>query len=102
MISPTFVVIYIIAIKFTPDPGHQCMAMSVVAGTSGSLLIKTTNERLQCAVCTYLLNGPLQFPCGHRICTPCARRLKQDKYVVATELLIIFSCSCVSDIHLFM
>ena len=41
--------------------------------------IYPSEERLQCAICTYLLNGPLQFPCGHRICTPCARKLKQDK-----------------------
>ena len=45
-------------------------------------LIKTSDERLQCAICTYLLNGPLQFPCGHLVCTPCARKIKQDKYVV--------------------
>ena len=79
--------------------------MSVVAGTSGSLFIETTNERLQCAVCTYLLNGPLQFPCGHRICTPCARRLKQNKYVVASYLsylhgqvsvIYIYSCSALT------
>ena len=46
-------------------------------------LIQTDDERLQCTVCTYLLNGPLQFPCGHRICMPCARKLKQDKYDLA-------------------
>ena len=41
--------------------------------------LQTKEERLQCAICEYLLNGPLQFPCGHRVCTPCARKLKQQK-----------------------
>ena len=43
-------------------------------------LIKITEERLQCAICSYLVVGPLQFNCGHRICTSCARQLKQERY----------------------
>ena len=43
-------------------------------------LIKVTDERLQCAKCSYLVVGPLQLKCGHRICTSCARTLKQQRY----------------------
>ena len=47
-------------------------------------LIKITEERLQCAICSYLVVGPLQFNCGHRICTSCARQLKQERYERST------------------
>ena len=43
-------------------------------------LIKVTDERLQCAKCSYLAVGPLQLKCGDRICTSCARILKQQGY----------------------
>ncbi|XP_065897121.1 TNF receptor-associated factor 5-like isoform X2 [Dysidea avara] len=41
--------------------------------------LPTSEDRFQCAVCHTLLNGPLQVPCCHRICTPCGRKLKQQK-----------------------
>ena len=41
--------------------------------------LTTSDERLQCAVCHYLLRGPLQLPCGHRVCTQCATGLKRQK-----------------------
>ena len=55
------------------------MSSSTVTKTFPALVLTTADDRLQCAICGYLLNGPLQFPCGHRICTPCARKLKQVK-----------------------
>ena len=58
----------------------NAMSRSVVTKNSPPL-IRTKEERLRCVICTYLLNGPLQFPCGHRTCTPCARKLKQERYV---------------------
>ena len=42
-------------------------------------LPETLDERLRCVECYSLLIGPLQVPCGHRICTPCAQELKQRK-----------------------
>lgn len=44
-------------------------------------LIKISDERLQCTICSYLVVGPLQLTCGHRICTSCGRKLKQKRYV---------------------
>ena len=60
------------------------MSKSALLKTFPSSLppIHARDERLQCAICTYLLSGPLKFPCAHRVCTPCARKLKQDKLVV--------------------
>ena len=60
---------------------QQPVMMSKSVTKTSPPLIRTKEERLQCVICTYLLNGPLQLPCGHRICTPCARKLKQDKCV---------------------
>ena len=67
------------------------LKMSYIQGT---LLAQfhTKEERLQCAVCEYLLSGPLQFPCGHRICTPCARKLKQQRCDLATKECTIHAC----------
>jgi len=42
--------------------------------------LSTLDERLQCVRCGFLLNGPLQLQCSHRICTPCAMKLKQQRY----------------------
>jgi len=56
--------------------------MSSYAQRLITVQLQTQEERLQCAICEYLLNGPLQFPCGHRVCTPCARQLKQQRYDV--------------------
>ena len=43
-------------------------------------LIEIADERLQCAICTHLVIGPLQVKCSHLICTSCARGLKQQRY----------------------
>ncbi|XP_065897132.1 TNF receptor-associated factor 3-like [Dysidea avara] len=49
------------------------------AVTKTSLIqLNTVDERLQCVRCGFLLNGPLQLQCSHRICTPCAMKLKQQ------------------------
>ncbi|XP_065897101.1 TNF receptor-associated factor 5-like [Dysidea avara] len=61
--------------------------------------LPTSEERFQCSVCHYLLSGPLQFPCGHRICTPCARRLKQQGVQIffceiCKETVALIDCYC--------
>ena len=66
--------------------------MAVVIRSSMLLTLTMTDDRFQCAICTYLLNAPLQFPCGHRICTLCARKLKQDKLVRMTYPLKFIQC----------
>jgi len=43
--------------------------------------LKVQDERLQCIQCHFLLNRPLQLQCGHRLCTPCAAKLKQQRFV---------------------
>ncbi|XP_065897104.1 TNF receptor-associated factor 3-like isoform X2 [Dysidea avara] len=53
--------------------------MSGNAVTKSPLVqLKILDERLQCIQCHFLLNGPLQLQCGHRLCTPCAVKLKQQ------------------------
>ena len=58
-------------------------------------LIQIRDERLQCAICIYLAVGPLQFKCGHRICTSCARRLKQQRYVAIAIVAIVGMQTCI-------
>ena len=54
--------------------------MAVVLRSLIALILTTTDNRLQYAICTYLLNASLRLPCVHRICMPCARKQKPDKY----------------------
>ena len=59
-------------------------------------LITISDERLQCAICSYLVVGPLQLTCGHRICTSCGRKLKQKRYRKC-QLLYKSMCSYIAD-----
>ena len=66
--------------------------------TSLNQRVSTSEEKFQCAICQYLLDGPLQFPCGHQICTPCARKLKQRRYVMSRIKEYSSLCNMLSDI----